>query len=146
MKRRGELGDQVVIFSFLFFMVIISGGIAVGTYIYYGSGYDFRQVEADALAFRVESCLLSNEIDWALEGNFYEVCDISRESIEANNILRIEIDDSVVLNFRGSEVACGFSGDNEELPKCRESVFFLGDSKVKILAGSEQRVERVNVG
>src|SRR3989304_5956883 len=61
--RRGQLGEQMMVFMFIFFMVIIGGGIVIGTGIFIGPEFDFRASEAVLLNYHIRNCFLGGNLD-----------------------------------------------------------------------------------
>ncbi len=91
MNRKGAVGEQLSGIYFIFLMVIVGGGIVLGVSIFYGGGYDYRESEANLLNYKVSKCILENEIDTTFFGEteFFEKCNLNREVLVKNNLLRI---------------------------------------------------------
>ncbi len=88
-KRGYEVGEQLGIFFFLFLIVIIGVSIFVGVGLFFGKGYDFREVEAELLNYKIKECLASNEIDIGFfkKENFYDKCRIDKGVIDLGNYI-----------------------------------------------------------
>ena len=91
MHKKGELGEQISVFMFLFLMFVIGVGIVIGVFIFFGQGYDFREVEANLLNYKIGECIKENEIteEFFEKGNFFEKCRLNKGAVEKNNIIRI---------------------------------------------------------
>lgn len=139
MDKKGELGNQVMLFSFFFLLVVIGVGIVAGVWLFYGQGYDFRQAEAEVLNYEIKKCLVNEKIDKSsFADEFYEKCRLNKEVVE-QGIVKIIRDNEIVFSI-GDEVQCGLSEKNENYPKCVEREIGV----YKVLTGSNQRVRRLS--
>ena len=88
-KRGYEVGEQLGIFFFLFLIVIIGVSIFVGVGLFFGKGYDFREVEAELLNYKIRECLAGNEIGIGFfeKENFYNKCRIDRGVVDSGNYI-----------------------------------------------------------
>ena len=156
MHKKGELGEQVSVFMFLFLMFVIGIGIVAGVYIFFGQGYDFREVEANLLSYKIGECIKENEIteEFFEKGNFFEKCRLNKGAVEKNNIIRIcsGVEDCMraeksLLDAGSNFQACGFEGTkkNEAHPLCATNEFSKGEKKFSIIVGSKQ-FSRRNLG
>lgn len=144
MNRKGRLGDQVSIISYIFMLVFIVAGIAVGVYIFYGGEYDFKNIEAEILSLRIRECLENKEIKWE---NFYDICRLNKDVLENNNFIEIDIEGKEVFSVsKGRVEECKFKGaeKNKNYAKCVEREFVKDGKKFNIIAGSIQNSRRVN--
>jgi len=149
-NKRGDLGDNIMIFTYLFFMIIIGLGIVLGTYIFYGKGYDFREGEAALLNYKVRECILKSDVNDDFGNKLYEVCGLSKEVIDKDFLLRVcknskdcinERDKEKLLIGEGSKFqACELEGgkENEAFPRCAIKSFIKGKDKFEIISGSKQ--------
>jgi hypothetical protein len=100
LNRKAQAGDQLMVFWFIFLMVILAGGIIAGIYIFFGSEYDFRKVDAQVLNYRVQKCLSENEINWSgtqeLNDDFYQKCRLNKEVINETLFVLISFDGKTI--------------------------------------------------
>ena len=143
MNRRG-LSEGI--FSFvgmlaLFLLFSVGVFIAIGSF--FGDGYDFRSMEAEILSFKVEKCLLENEIDW-ISGNLYESCRFNGNVLEnfEENRLGILIcegscEDEEVLFKEGSDfTSCNFGEEKSRFMRCKSSFVDSEFGYFEIVTGS----------
>jgi hypothetical protein len=142
-NKRAQLGDQVMIIPFLFLLIVIGIGITAGVYLFYGAEYDFRQVQADILNFRVKNCVLDKEIDFSSETDFFEKCGIFFGVQKKEVLIEISSDGERIFGW-GDETACLLSGKNDEYPKCKITEFEKNEKTFKVLTGSNQFSRRTN--
>ena len=155
MNRKGDVGDQINVFGFLFLILIIGVGIVIGVLIFFGKGYDFREGEAKLLNYKIKECLLKNELNKEFFLGFFQKCKLDKDVIEKNNIIRIcensedcvfEDNKEKVLIFVGSNFrACKFEGvrGNENFPKCSIQSLEKAGKKYEIITGSSQISRRL---
>lgn len=148
MNKKGNAGDQLMIFSFLLFMVIIGGGIVAGTAIYFGSGYDARVMDAGVFYNSVVECLREKKIDFdagKFQEEFYKECRFNKKAIEEKLVLRVRVNDAELISLNNPK-ACLFSGGrkNPSYPRCVEGVIKVDGKRVEIVAGSNEFPRRVN--
>lgn len=155
-NRKGEFAKQIMIVPILLLMVIIAVGIALGVGLYFGAGYDFRNVDASALNNMVENCLSEHSDLLQDAGKFYETCKIKKEVLENGKFilkvcksLSIEECTSNEQYFISSGSGfenCFLTGakDNSAYLKCSESEIFVNGVKVAIITGSNQQIRRIN--
>jgi len=157
----------MMIFAFIFLLVIIGGGIVIGTFVFIGPEFDFRGNEANLLAADIGECVSSeaqtgteNAGFWldnlADKSNFAflsKKCGLDNEAILKNNLIKICADEKnpsdcinegsngddkkVVFFTSGDFVPCGFPEKEREK--------FIGCSiiqsgKYTIIATSKQRI------
>lgn len=92
--KKGELGEQLIFFAFIFLMAVVGGGIVIGTSIFIGSGYDFREGDANLLGAKIESCVdngfnlstIKNPTDMGL---LSEKCGLNQNLLESYYKIRI---------------------------------------------------------
>lgn len=156
MNKRGDLGNQITGFAFFFFMVIIGVGIAFGVYRFFGSGYDFREAEAELLNYKIRQCIMEKEVKedfFALE-NFFKICNLDKGVIEKNNLIRIcensndcIREDKGILNPEVGEnfQTCKLEGgrENSAFPRCVIRELSKEDRKFEIITGSRQFSRRI---
>ena len=93
-NKKGQLGEQLVVFAFLFLMAVVGGGIVIGTSMFVGSGYDFREGDARLLGVKIENCVndgfnLSGVKDSANFGLLSEKCGLNKDILESYYKIRI---------------------------------------------------------
>lgn len=156
MHKKGETGEQISVFMFLFLIVVIGIGIVIGVFIFFGKGYDFREVEANLLSYKIKECIKENEITKGFfeKENFFEKCKLNKDVVEKNNIIRIcsGVEDCMgveksLLDVGSNFQACGFKGakKNEDYPLCAINEFSKGEKKFSVIVGSKQFARR-NLG
>jgi len=143
-NKKAQLGEQMTFFAFLFLLIIIGLGIVAGVYIFFGSGYDFRSVDADLLNYKIRNCISNNLLDDNFKNNFYEICKIDLKVIEDKNyIIRILADEKEFFDF-GDELQCELSAKNINYPKCTSVNFNSNGKNIFILTGSNQQSRGAN--
>ncbi|MEI6850029.1 MAG: hypothetical protein WCK29_03245 [archaeon] len=126
-NKKGALGNQIMIFEYIFILMVVSVGFFVGISAFFGQSYDFRQTQADLLSYKISDCLNQNEnMDF---NNFFSVCGLNKELLEKNN-LDFKICDSMDFSNCASASAkvsvgsnfelCFLTGasNNDKYPKC----------------------------
>jgi len=155
-NKKGEFSKQIMIIPFLFLIIVIALGIALGVGLYYGPGYDFRNVDASALSNRVEKCLNENS-NLLLDANkFYETCKIKKEVLENSKfILKVckglsledcaSSENYIISSGSGFE-NCFLTGakENKGYLKCSGRDILIDGVKISIVAGSNQQIKRIN--
>ena len=143
MHKKGELGDQLIMFAFMFLLVIIGGGIVFGTSIFIGSEVPFNGVESSLLAYKIKSCLTNGDTTWI--DNLKNRSDISLFSEKCGINVQIAEDYYAIgiSNLDGSNVL--FSYGDYKL--CDSTNKYLICSTVKtdkyiIITTSKQRIRR----
>ena len=137
-NKKAQLGEQIMIFPFLFMIIIIGLGIAAGIYMFFGSGYDFRQVDADILNYKIRECLSNNKIDFSQETEFFTTCSLNEKVIKESFIILIEQNNQVKIGSNSDETTCSIAKENPNYPKCTTT--YLND--FKILTGSKQQAQK----
>lgn len=154
-NKKAQFSKQLMIFPFLFLIIIIGVGIALGVGIYYGSGYDARQADADILLNKIENCAAQNSFS-NIKNNFYNICGINETVLENNKfILRICKDillndcaagDKSEINIGSNFQTCVFEGAkaNSAFPRCSTGEVASDGGRILIIAGSNQQIRRIN--
>jgi hypothetical protein len=157
MDKKGQLGEQIMMFAFIFLIVVIGAGIVLGVYMFIGQGFDFRSGEAGLLAYNVKDCILNEGSSWfsELKTNpdlLYSKCKLSKAVIEDNNALRIcpqaaEVadclnpDSSHVAFSSGNYALCDPAGSNK-LVGCSVLSFAKDNVNYIVIATSKQKIRR----
>jgi len=124
--------------AFLFLLTVIAAGIAGGIFIFYGQGYEFRQIDADILNKKVKSCLSNNEVNLEDENEIFETCNLNKQSIEENFFIIIKTPEEDYQFGRSDEVSCDLAEKNKNFPVCATST--LDDFTIK--TGGNQQAKR----
>ncbi len=149
LNKRGAVGEQLSIIYFLFLILIIGGSIALGISIFYSKGYDYRQVEADLLNYKVRQCILENDIndEFFKSEKFFETCSLNKEILEKNNIVKIcdgfgddcTTSDEPFLVLGSNFNICKIkSAEDDAFPKCSFGEINKDRKKFIIITGSNQ--------
>ncbi len=157
MHKKGQLGEQLMIFAFIFLIVLIGAGIVIGTGIFIGSEFDFRGSDAEMLSFRVKDCLINSGGEWISglksEGGadlLYQKCNLGKSVIESYNRIKVCRGESSPSNCIGeadsAKIVFSSKGDFEPCG-LKESNKFLGCSIIStgeytIIATSNQQIRR----
>jgi hypothetical protein len=152
-KTGQELGNQLLGFGFIFVIFVIFAGITGGIYLFFGGEYDYRQVEANSLNYKIYDCLLDNFDKTGFVNEFYDLCEINKEVLEDANInfkicVNSEncITDDKALIYQGSNFQeCSFEGyySKGQFMKCANNTFNFRDTKIDIITGSNQKIRRI---
>lgn len=154
MNKKGLLGEQLMIFPFLFFLVIIGVGIVGGVLLFFGGEYDYRSVDASVLNYKIRECLVEEDIDFSLEGedfekDIYEKCLIDKNALVSHNLFfricrdseNCFLDDNPLISMGSNYQSCEFEGvkDNNAFPKCKKGSVFVEGMRYDVISGSNQK-------
>jgi hypothetical protein len=149
--KKGQLGNQMLLAGFIFFIVIVGGGISIGAYIFAGSEFSFFQAEAVLLNQQMQKCVYSYNVS---SQNIYDACNLNKAAVEKNNGIKICLNSADCINegesskiaasTRGTDyfVACGLP-DAGEFIGCYRSFISKGGNKIEILTTSNQKIRRI---
>ena len=148
MKNKKAVGEQIMVFVFFFIVLIIVLGITAGIYIFFGSEYEFKKVDADILALGISQCIKNNQIDFSqdeeqLREEFYNNCRFNKEVIEEYFVYQISINDEPKLSLKASQTDCALGEKSEKYPRCTSVNFSHNSQKFIILAGSQQSARKI---
>jgi len=126
-NKKAQLGEQVMMFAFVLLIVVVGGGVVIGTYLFIGPEFDFRGVEANLLSYKIARCIspgsgadvkgfwldnLANKDSIAL---LAKKCDLNEEVIEKNNLIKICVDEPLaadcILSGNDKKIAFSTGGD-----------------------------------
>ncbi len=148
-NRKGEVGNQVMFFSFLFLLFVIAVGIVAGVALFYGFDYEFRNVEAELLRVQTERCVLNNELNDSFRDNFFDKCGFNKDVIENSGLkIRVCIDgndciteDKAYISVGSNFQTCDFEGAkaNDAFPKCVKKIFVKEGRNIEIITASGQK-------
>ncbi len=146
MNRKGDAGEGLLIFMFVFIATIILAGVIASISIFYGKEHnanDVKIAESKLLSSRVIECFLSSEKDFFSEDfDIYEECGLDRGVIEKEHLIYISQGDKEFLAGVGDyKKQCFFEGarENDNYPKCAESYVQKDDKSYLFVVGSNQR-------
>ncbi len=149
--RQGNTGSGLLFFVFFLMMIIIAGGLVGGAYAFFGKGYEFRQVEADAIFIDVRECFLKNNFfeKGFVENQtlFFDKCDLSKDILEDGKHLvylrKLSDNKEFFVGVYDFKIRCGFNSalKNRDFPLCKSEVF--GD--YELITGTSQNSRRVSI-
>lgn len=155
LHKRGAVGEQLSIVYFLFLAVIIGASIAIGIWMFYGEGYDFKQAEADFLNKKIQDCILENNIneDFFERQNLFTTCALDEEQVKKNNIIKIcdgfkedcltSSEAFFVLGSNFNLCRIKNAGDSKGFPKCSINGIEKDRRRYVIITGSNQVSRRI---
>ncbi len=150
MNKKGDGGDVMMFFAFLFLIIIILTGLWLGIFAFFGDGYDFRRAEAEIMADKISNCFGEKGISKLLEGSFTE--QLKREcgfndNIEKERLVYLRnLEDETerfagVLDYKNQ---CFFEGAerNRNYPVCVKFEFSNGEERFEVITGSKANERR----
>jgi len=129
---------------FLALLAIIGVALAMGISLFFGEEIDYRQNDADILNYKIQNCLLNNEIDFSLEEDkikeqFYSLCNLNQEVIEKKLLILLEVNNIEKLKSgRGDKTQCSLAEKNKNYPRCQTSLLNINQESITITTGSNQ--------
>ena len=144
LNKKAQIGEQIMVFPFLFILVVICVGIAIGVYIFFGGGYDFRQVDADILSYKIGNCILDNEVNEEFWSDLYTKCRLNKEVLDKYSLFRVSYGGDEKFSTGGDFEQCGFKGKNEKYPQCSKKEFVKGEMRVIVETTNKQSSRRIN--
>lgn len=156
-----KAGQKILSAWWFFVLVIIGGAIVMGVLIYYGSGVNIKELEADVLGERIMRCIVNKgELrgDFSNSFDVFSECNIKKELFNkpCNFYLKISVfDQSDNLEYQIKQGDYSFENDcfTEKLveakhyPKCSEKKEILTyketKRKIVVLAASNQRIKKL---
>lgn len=151
-NRKAQLGDQISIVYFITLFVIIGLGLVWGTYSFFGTGYDLREVQAKWLGNEIQSCLMNNNLDLSNRGEFFRICNLNEKTLTENGFI-IRVCKGNCYNDKGDPLfslnsnyqLCGFGElTSKNSPKCSEKIFTLKNDEVHLIVGSKINPKRLD--
>ena len=143
LNRRGQVAEGLDLLPFLFFIVIVVGGISAGAAIFFGAEIDFRTVEANQLVDKIQGCIASED-KWAdSQESFYKICKLNENVLENGNyILKVSVDgeESSDLTVGSNFESCDFKAAkrNRHFVRCGFRDFKVDGRSYEVVAGSKQ--------
>ncbi len=150
--RKGEgAGDMVMVIWLFLLLALVAGGIALGMRVFFGSGYDIRDVEAKALGEQIEICIAEKGADWETKP-LYESCGFSASVFEdvAETQLGILVCEGncatgkQLFQLGSNFEACDFTGKNEQYAQCTRSITWHEETRYEIITTSNHEAKRVS--
>jgi hypothetical protein len=157
MNKKAALGSQIFLVVFILILLIIGGGIVLGTYLFIGDESDFRQAEAEMLNAKIRACISGADFGDNLNPGIdyiYQKCGLNKEVIEQNNLIRVCnrfgndmsncISDSRLIRVSsgGDFTVCGLKAANKKFPKCVTKELFSKGESLVIVTVSNQHLRR----
>ncbi len=141
MISRGQTGEMIMFFVFLFLNFIVVAGIVWGVISFYGEPYDTRYNEAGILADRIQTCAKGHDF-FSSEFNISRDCRVNEDVLNNDHLVYVSLGDKeFILGTLDFKNQCLFNtGGNAGYPVCVQRSFMKDGSKVVIITGSNQRV------
>lgn len=134
MYKRALAGNKLILISFILLIVVVGVGIVAGISFFFNTSYDFREIEANILNFKVVQCLTEKNVDPSSE-EFFSECGLNEEAIKRDHLIVITSGEETLLSVgKGDRTQCSLQDKNIEFPRCKTT--FIGD--LKIITGSSQ--------
>ncbi len=165
LNKKGQLGEQIMIFVFIFFLVIIGGGIVIGTLLFFGNNIDYRGAEASMVAFKIKQCMLEGKVSTILKGENEQMlsmladrCNLRKEVVLLYNRIRIctdlkDVNSCILagdknkfLTSDGEFNVCDkqFASKNQGLEQCFSEIFNYHNTQIVILVTDRQSIRRAS--
>ncbi|MEK6889221.1 MAG: hypothetical protein AABW80_03890 [Nanoarchaeota archaeon] len=142
-SKNGRMGDWAMFSIFLFFVIVIAGGIALGTSIFFGTGLNYGESEGADLYNAVSKCMEDKVlgVEEIKDADFYKTCMLDKEILFSYFTLRIEEKSAGRLINFGNAEACLFDVEKipKNAPKCVGGKVENGKGEFIIIAGSRQK-------
>lgn len=145
MNKKAALGAQTMVFVFILIILLILGGLVLGISMFFGSEYDFREVDASLLNYRLQKCFAENEFNFALpekefEKEFYSSCQLDQNATTQNFFIYITYDDKTIYETGPGDITqCALADKNPNYPKCVNSTLTKNQKTIFIQTGSNQK-------
>ncbi len=154
-NKRAEMGSQIMVLATLFLMVIIAVGIAAGVSLYFGSGVDARQADADILKYKIENCFNEKSIS-DIGKNIFDSCGLNKDSFNGNSLVFKICENSNLNDCTTSSASFLSSGSNFQsclftgkessntFLKCSYAQISRDGRNFVLITGSSQQIRRIN--
>ena len=132
MEKRGT--DKIISVYWFVILFIVAAAAVYMVAVFYGEGYDIREMEANAMINQIADCITEGNYLKTKEkidnGNFMSKCHLNFGEEEKEYYVEIEDLEISQGNINLNDY-CDKKGD--KIPKCVERSFYtLDDSEVKI--------------
>lgn len=150
LNKKADIGDQAMFVWFLFMMIVVGLSVVAGVFIFFGSGYEYRDIDAGLLNSKIQDCIfnegLFNDIEKIGE-DFYKKCGFDKNSINENFIVLIKNADTenVLLQIGSNFESCFFEKKSESFVRCSKENIYFNNKKFEIVTGSNQKSRRINI-
>ncbi len=141
MNRKADVGDWPDFIGVFLAILIIGAGIVGAYYSFFSKEYDFRKVDSELLANRIEQCL--NEHGFNL--NISSDCKINSNFLSGKVLIYIKRQSDGLENFSGIYdylVRCGLNSVSSA-PICVSREVSIGSEKYYLLVASNQKSREV---
>lgn len=156
-NKRAQLGEQMMFFVFIFLMIVIGGGIAIGLLAFTGDEFDYKNVGADVLSERIASCLKSGALSGIesmpkedLNNFIMQRCTLNSDIISSYNQIKICANSNDCINAQNPVfstgrdfIACNLTG-GEKFLGCATKDATWGGNEYTIIATNSQKIRRVS--
>lgn len=171
MNKKGA--EKILSVWWIFVLGIIAGFIIIGVLIYYRADINIKEFEADILAERIVRCLVDNgylnQDFLEKEFDIFEECNLKKEVFGKGNNFYFNVSvhdkDGNLLRKSAEDIiegAVSFEKDCQisespikarHYPRCSEKnemvLYYdngeVKEAKLKVLAGSDQEIKKVNI-
>jgi len=160
-KMLNKFGRQKILSAWWFFVLaVIGGGIVTGVWIYYSTGINSNNLEADILSSKLLNCVKENMNELTLNRNFeiFNECNLNRGVFEkpSNFYFRVFVfkEDELVSEIKKGDFSFEKDCFIEEnvvairFPKCsvkKQSFVFNNENyEIFVLAGVNQQGGRLD--
>ncbi|MFH1290517.1 MAG: hypothetical protein ABIH92_03855 [Nanoarchaeota archaeon] len=152
MNKKAALGSQTMVYIYFLILIMILGGIVWGMSMFFGEGYDFREIDASLLNYRIKECLTEKDINLDInvkterekfEQEFYQKCRINQNVTDYSFFIFIDFGgEKNYTSGPGDRTQCALADKNKNYPRCVNSTLELGEKTIFIETGSNQKSVR----
>ncbi len=144
LNKRGALGEQLHIITFLFLLIVAGLGIVAGVFLFFGEGYDFKVTAGEIFVNNLGECFLENAelivninnlgSDEEKRNLIYSECELDGKVVEdsflysISDLIRFGLDDTICLTQK------------EKI--CAGRIIEINGKNYRILAKSIKEIER----
>ena len=155
LSKRGVLGDQIMVISFIAIVIMIGGAVVLGGIIFFGEPFDYKRVSSELLISQISFCVSQNpSVIEDLKKDplvFYDKFMLNYELVKDNAKIKIcedsldcseENGDKVIFQEGSDFVVCGLIGlrSNPSALKCAQKNIYAGGKKYNLLAATKQKL------
>ena len=141
---KNKKGEEVLSLYWFLILTITAGGIIGMIFVFYGSPYDIRDIEANLLIDKIADCVSYNGVinesiifDGELKEIDFSSCHLNFSPEEDEYFYKIsfyKLEDLEDVFFQGNdgnlnlEASCAIEQDSDKLPGCVEKSFYSLDN------------------